>query len=228
MVAVRSADTAPEVSLRRALYAAGIRGWRCHYKRALGKPDLAWPALRVAVFVDGAFWHGHSSRHKPGRSGKYWDEKIARNVERDREVDAALKHSEWTVVRVWDFEVARELPDVVERIARVLLERASASDSVGWQRRLVRPVGLASGQQARGERGSRAVASAPQHFGENLRRARHRANLSRQELAGASGLHESTIGTYERGEREPRLATILKLAGALGIDSAELLQSKCL
>lgn len=122
MAAVRSADTGPELSLRRALYATGLRGWRCHYKRAPGKPDLAWPARRVAVFVDGAFWHGHSSRHRPGRSGAYWDEKIARNVERDREVDAALEAAGWTVVRVWDFEVVRELAGVVERVMRAVEE----------------------------------------------------------------------------------------------------------
>ena len=136
MAAVRSADTGPELRLRRALYAAGIRGWRCHYKSAQGRPDLAWPALRVAVFVDGAFWHGHRSRHKPGRSGTYWDEKIARNVERDRQADRALEIAGWTVVRVWDFEVARELASVIERVSGALRERAG--DGVRWQRRLER------------------------------------------------------------------------------------------
>lgn len=135
MSAVRSSDTGPELRLRRALYAAGVRGWRCHYGRVSGKPDLAWPGLRVAVFVDGAFWHGHPSRHKPGRSGEYWDRKIARNVRRDWENDKALRRAGWTVVRVWDFEVARELPMVVGRIADALRERAAGSAL--WQRRLV-------------------------------------------------------------------------------------------
>ena len=128
MAAVRSTDTTPEVQLRRALFAAGIRGWRCHYKRAPGKPDLAWSSLRVAVFVDGAFWHGHPSRHKPGRSGAYWDKKIARNVERDRRVDAELRADAWTVVRIWDFEVHRGLPEVIDRVRHALADaRASAS-----------------------------------------------------------------------------------------------------
>lgn len=134
MSAVRSSDTAPELQLRRALYAAGLRGWRCHYDRVPGKPDLAWPGMRVAIFVDGAFWHGHPSRHKPGRSGEYWDRKIARNVQRDRENDEALRRADWIVLRVWDFEVARELPSVVRRIGETLRERAVGSSL--WQRRL--------------------------------------------------------------------------------------------
>jgi DNA mismatch endonuclease (patch repair protein) len=120
MAAVRGKNTSPEVALRRALFAAGVRGWRCHYRRAPGKPDLAWPGRRVAVFVDGAFWHGHPSRHKPGRSGAYWDEKIEANVARDRRVDATLRKDGWTVVRVWDFEIRKDLPNVVERVASAL------------------------------------------------------------------------------------------------------------
>lgn len=138
MTAVRSKDTSPEIAVRRALFAAGVRGWRCHYKRAAGTPDLAWPALRVALFVDGAFWHGHPSRHRPGRSGRYWDEKIARNVSRDRQVDADLAASAWTVLRVWDFEVRRDLADVVGRVVATLGESLDARkpDLSSWQRTL--------------------------------------------------------------------------------------------
>jgi DNA mismatch endonuclease Vsr len=120
MAAVRGKNTKPEVALRKALYAAGVRGWRCHYRRAPGTPDLAWPARRVAVFVDGAFWHGHASRHRPGRSGAYWDEKIARNVARDKRVEAELRSQGWEVVRVWDFEVRKHLDEAVARVIDAL------------------------------------------------------------------------------------------------------------
>ncbi len=138
MTAVRAKDTSPEMAIRRALFAAGVRGWRCHYRRATGIPDLAWPALRVALFVDGAFWHGHPSRHRPGRSGRYWDEKIARNVSRDREVDADLAAAAWTVLRVWDFEIRRELADVVARVVSTLDEGLDVHkpDLSNWQRTL--------------------------------------------------------------------------------------------
>ncbi len=125
MAAVGSRDTGPEVALRRALFAAGARGWRCNYKRALGRPDIAWPQRKVAVFVDGAFWHGHPSRHRPGRSGRYWDHKIEQNVARDRRVDAELTASGWAVLRFWDFEVSKELPRVVDEVLQILAHRRS-------------------------------------------------------------------------------------------------------
>jgi DNA mismatch endonuclease (patch repair protein) len=120
MAAVRQKNTEPEVALRQALFAAGIRGWRLHYAKAPGRPDLAWPGRKVAVFVDGAFWHGHPSRHRPGRSGRYWDEKIASNVGRDRRVDRELRQQGWRVVRLWDFEVKRDLASVVSRVRSAL------------------------------------------------------------------------------------------------------------
>ena len=126
MAAVRGKNTSPEVSLRKALHAAGVRGWRCHYKRAPGMPDLAWVGRRVAVFVDGAFWHGHPSQYKPGRHGAYWDDKIRRNVERDRAADAALAELGWTVVRLWDFDVRRNLAGSVETIVGALEAQRSA------------------------------------------------------------------------------------------------------
>jgi DNA mismatch endonuclease (patch repair protein) len=120
MAAVKSRNTGPDVELRKALYARGLRGWRCDYKWALGCPDIAWPARRVAVFVDGAFWHGHPSRHKPGRSGEYWDRKIEQNVARDRRVNRELGESGWSVLRIWDFEIRKDLEGVVTRVVNVL------------------------------------------------------------------------------------------------------------
>lgn len=137
MTAVGRRDTKPEIKLRRALYREGVRGWRCDFRRVLGRPDLAWPALKVAVFVDGAFWHGHRSRHKPGRSGAYWDEKIAANVARDRRVDDELHDRGWNVVRIWDFEIERDLAGSVKKVCEALsqqLQRETPRSS--WQRAL--------------------------------------------------------------------------------------------
>jgi DNA mismatch endonuclease, patch repair protein len=128
MSAVRGKNTGPELTLRQALYRAGVRGWRCHYARASGTPDVAWPALRLAVFVDGAFWHGHPSRHRPGRSGEYWDTKIAGNIERDRRVDRELGEQGWLVVRLWDFEVRANVDQVVARVFAALDERIGVAD----------------------------------------------------------------------------------------------------
>lgn len=139
MSAVKRRDTKPELDLRRALHRAGVRGWRCDFRGAAGRPDLAWPSLKLAVFVDGAFWHGHESRHLPGRSGEYWDNKIEANVERDRRVDDELRDSGWISLRIWDFEVGGELDLVVTRIRLALKRRvADTGPSSMWQRDLVR------------------------------------------------------------------------------------------
>jgi DNA mismatch endonuclease, patch repair protein len=115
MSRVRTRDTKPELLLRRALWAAGLRGWRLHPKTVAGRPDLVWIGRRIAVFVDGAFWHGHPDYYW-GQSGKFWDEKIARNRARDMQINAELAASGWRVVRLWDFEVEREADPCVERV----------------------------------------------------------------------------------------------------------------
>jgi DNA mismatch endonuclease (patch repair protein) len=77
----------------------------------------------LAVFVDGAFWHGHPTKFKPGRSGQYWDDKIAGNIARDRAANEALAAAGWQVMRMWDFEVTRDAEAAAERVRRALQER---------------------------------------------------------------------------------------------------------
>ncbi len=86
----------------RALRAAGLSGYRLHF-RALGRPDVSWPGLRVAVFVDGCFWHGCPRHYRtPKTRAGWWDAKIARNQARAAAVDAGLRASGWAVVRYWE------------------------------------------------------------------------------------------------------------------------------
>lgn len=123
MARVKAADTGPEVALRKALYALGARGWRCHRSALPGKPDVAFGRARVAVFVDGAFWHGHPSKYWPGRCGPYWDKKIARNRERDRDVDSRLGTLGWRVIRLWDFEIEPDPKSAARRVLRCVRAR---------------------------------------------------------------------------------------------------------
>lgn len=120
MSRVRAKDTGPEMTLRRALWAAGVRGWRCHVRNVPGTPDLCWQARRVAVFVDSAWWHGHPSRWIAGRHPPEWDEKIERNIRRDAEVNATLHAMGWTVVRIWDFELAGDIEVAVSRVRQAI------------------------------------------------------------------------------------------------------------
>ncbi len=131
MSRIRRRDTQPELLLRRALWAAGARGYRIDDRRLPGRPDLAWTRNRVAVFVDGKFWHGHPSAYKPGQHGAYWDEKINRNIERDRATDDALASMGWTVVRIWDFELRRDLVGTTARVMAALQTQLTLVCDVG-------------------------------------------------------------------------------------------------
>lgn len=126
MARIRSKDTKPELALRRALWAAGIRGWRVHPKALPGKPDVAFTRRRVAVFVDGCFWHGHPDFFTPGKSGSYWDSKIARTQERDRLANEALASDGWVVLRFWDFEVEADVASCVAAVASALSSPAAS------------------------------------------------------------------------------------------------------
>jgi DNA mismatch endonuclease, patch repair protein len=108
MAAIRSKDTRPEHALRRALRERGLTGYRCHHRNLPGKPDIAFTRWRVAIFIDGAFWHGHPDHFTFGKLGSYWDEKVRRTQQRDKEQEDALKDAGYDVMRFWDFQVKED------------------------------------------------------------------------------------------------------------------------
>ena len=126
MSSIRGKDTKPELALRRALWRAGARGWRCDHRAPGGRVDISFTRWKIAVLVDGSFWHGHPSKWQPGRWSGYWDEKIKRNLARDARQSQALVSEGWEVLRVWDFEVEHD-PDVIaSRIAAALSAKRAA------------------------------------------------------------------------------------------------------
>jgi DNA mismatch endonuclease (patch repair protein) len=126
MAAIRSKNTKPEITLRAALRVAGATGYRVHMRTLPGKPDVAFTRWRVAVFVDGAFWHGHPDYFDPATAKDYWREKIAATQERDRKADQALGEAGWTVVRFWDFELRDDRDTHIGRVLKALCQ-------AGWQ-----------------------------------------------------------------------------------------------
>ncbi|AEJ38292.1 XorII-short-patch-repair endonuclease [Sulfobacillus acidophilus TPY] len=122
MARVKNKNTAPEILLRKTLYAAGVRGWRCHKRDLPGTPDIVFTRWKLAIFVDGAFWHGHPSHYRPGQSGTFWDRKIEKNRRRDDEVNRLLSRLGYTVIRVWDFEIEKDPAAVARRISERLRE----------------------------------------------------------------------------------------------------------
>jgi len=111
MAAIRSTGTrSTEWRFRAFLVRQGIRGWRCQAGDLAGKPDFVFGEDKVAVFVDGCFWHGcPRCCRMPASNREYWTGKINRNVERDRRVSDELTASGWSVVRIWEHEI-RENP----------------------------------------------------------------------------------------------------------------------
>ncbi|TQN28598.1 T/G mismatch-specific endonuclease [Haloactinospora alba] len=118
----RGYDTGPEMALRRALHSMGLR-YRVN-TRPLSEvrrtADVVFTRARVAVFLDGCFWHGCPEHYRPvqGRNSEYWRSKIARNQERDRETDRLLEQAGWTVVRVWEHEDPVENAKRIETLVR--------------------------------------------------------------------------------------------------------------
>lgn len=133
MSAVKSKDTRPELKLRKALWKEGLR-YRVNYKRLPGKPDIVFTKLKVVVFCDGDFWHGHnwairgqsSLQEELAGYSQYWKDKILRNIERDEENNIALRAQGWTVIRIWESDIKNNLDRCVETIKEALFEQKLA------------------------------------------------------------------------------------------------------
>jgi len=122
MSRVRGRNTKPEILLRKALWKDGFR-YRLKSKLP-GKPDLVFASARVVVFVDGCFWHGCPEHGTiPVTNKRFWKKKLARNIERDREVAEVLAESGWLVMRFWTHELKGDLNKVVGNIENAVLKR---------------------------------------------------------------------------------------------------------
>src|SRR5262249_38060446 len=119
MAAVRSRDTGLEMAVRRALHAAGLR-YRLHVKDLPGTPDIVLVRQRLAVFVHGCFWHGHTcTRGKlPSTNFAFWQEKSCRNRKRDSSVRRKLKKLGWTSVVIWQCRINKDTPGLIESAKR--------------------------------------------------------------------------------------------------------------
>ncbi|BAH52327.1 very short patch repair endonuclease [Rhodococcus opacus] len=107
MRAQRRRDTAPELALRRELHRRGVRYFvdRAPMKGVRRRADLVFPRRKVAVYVDGCFWHSCPQHATfPKNNAQWWAEKLAGNVTRDRNTDSTLTDAGWTVVRIWEHE----------------------------------------------------------------------------------------------------------------------------
>ena len=125
MARVRSkGNKTTEMRLARLLSQAGLRGWRRHHNIP-GRPDFVWHAVKVAVFADGCFWHGHccGKNISPRTNTEAWINKINRNRARDRKTARVLRGRGWVVIRLWECQLLRNPTGCVDKIRRALRTR---------------------------------------------------------------------------------------------------------
>jgi DNA mismatch endonuclease (patch repair protein) len=150
MARVKGRHTTPERCLRAALWAKGLR-YRLHTRTPSGRPDLVFPGRRVAVFVDGCFWHGCPEHYvRPRTRHAFWAEKLAANVERDRRQTLELEERGWIVLRFWEHEVERDpgLRIVCRRIEEGV-RRGARSAVPSWRVQSVECLPLGVDQERR-------------------------------------------------------------------------------
>lgn len=132
MSKVRSKNTGPEMILRKALYHEGLRGYRICYK-VPGKPDIAFTKSKIAIFVDGCFWHScpECNRNCPSSNTEFWRNKITTNKERDKRVNEKLEELGWTTIRIWEHSIYKNLDECVSKILLAIRQKQNdmANDS---------------------------------------------------------------------------------------------------
>ena len=124
MSRIRSKNTGPEKAMRAALSAEGIRGYRLQYAKAPGKPDIAFVGRKVAVFIHGCFWHScpNCQPRRPKTNKNFWNEKLDRNVARDKRKVRELRKAGWRVITVWECRLKKDPEAQFRRVQKALDE----------------------------------------------------------------------------------------------------------
>lgn len=122
---IRSTGTTPENLVMKELRKRKIY-FAKHVTKILGKPDIVFRRKKVVVFIDSDFWHCHPERFTmPKTNVEYWEKKIARNKERDAEVNESLSSQGWLVIRLWEYDIKHELDNCIDEIIKALDSRTS-------------------------------------------------------------------------------------------------------
>ncbi|HXP50174.1 MAG TPA: very short patch repair endonuclease [Bacteroidia bacterium] len=120
MSANKSKNTKPEILLRKTLWAAGIKGYRCNYKKAPGRPDIAFPKRKIAIFVNGCFWHRcpYCKLPLPKNNTEFWKKKFEANVNRDKMKVKSLEREGWKVFIIWECEITKKQQSLLKYLIR--------------------------------------------------------------------------------------------------------------
>ncbi len=122
MSRIRAKNTKPELLARQHLRSAGFTGYRLHYAKAPGKPDITFVGRKLALFVHGCFWHGcpHCRPRTPKSNSTFWTNKVATNQARDKRKEDALKKAGWKVYTVWECRLRSDPGRALAKVVRQL------------------------------------------------------------------------------------------------------------
>jgi DNA mismatch endonuclease (patch repair protein) len=120
MSRIRGKNTGPEKKLRKFLWSQGIRGYRIHFNLP-GKPDIVFTKKKIAIFIDGCFWHKCPfDFQEPETRKEFWMKKINSNVERDARNTRQLQEAGWTVMRFWEHDIRKKPDEIIKKIKETL------------------------------------------------------------------------------------------------------------
>jgi DNA mismatch endonuclease, patch repair protein len=118
MSSIHAKHTRPELALRQALSNNGLAGYRLHWKKAPGRPDVAYPKIKLAIFINGCYWHRcpYCNPPLPKTHQEFWIDKFSKNVERDQRKIRELEAQAWRVLVFWECQIKDKLDDCIERV----------------------------------------------------------------------------------------------------------------
>ena len=132
MQKIRSIDTKPEIQFRKSLWAKGVR-YRKNNRRLPGNPDICISKQRIAIFIDGEFWHGfdwENKKQKIKANSDYWIPKIERNIERDKKHKMLLENDGWTVLRFWEREIKKKPTECLEIVLALVNSESKDNENI--------------------------------------------------------------------------------------------------
>lgn len=142
MSRIKAKDTSPELKVRRWLFSSGLR-YRKFSSDILGKPDLSIKRYKLAIFINGCFWHGHQclGEKRPKTNVEFWSEKIRKNKERDKRIIESLESDGWLVINIWECELKRgkfdsRMNEVLQQINMRKMETSRKKGEVNDQNHL--------------------------------------------------------------------------------------------
>jgi DNA mismatch endonuclease (patch repair protein) len=122
MRANKAKNTIPEIAVRKKLYSLGVRGYRLNYSKLPGRPDICFVSKKVAIFINGCFWHRcpKCNLPQPKHNSAFWQQKFEANVKRDKSKTQHLTDLGWKVLTIWGCEISEDLDKVAETIMNTL------------------------------------------------------------------------------------------------------------